>query len=143
MKLYQIDFEPLGRRGQCQDNESLLACARRFGAGIISLCGGKGKCHACKVQILTGNVSPPTSSELEVFSSQELEDGWRLACQTYPTSDGKVSVPAESVTTLQRLQVEGLEIKVHPEPVVRAYRLQLPPRPCPTRRLMPTACSKH
>jgi len=131
MKLYQIDFEPLGRRGQCQDNESLLACARRFGAGIISLCGGKGKCHACKVQILTGNVSPPTSSELEVFSSQELEDGWRLACQTYPTSDGKVSVPAESVTTLQRLQVEGLEITVHPEPVVRAYRLQLPPPSLP------------
>ena len=127
MKLYQIDFEPLGRRGQCQDNEPLLACARRLGAGIISLCGGKGKCHACKVQILTGNVSPPTPSELEVFSSRELEDGWRLACQTYPISDGKVSVPAESVTTLQRIQVEGLEITVHPEPMVRAYRLQLPP----------------
>jgi uncharacterized 2Fe-2S/4Fe-4S cluster protein (DUF4445 family) len=126
MTLYQINFEPVGRRGECRNSESLLVCARRLGVGIISLCGGKGKCHACKVQILTGDVSPPTSNELEVFSSQELKDGWRLACQTYPNSDGKVSVPAESVTTPQRIQVEGLEIKVHPEPLVRAYQLQLP-----------------
>ena len=125
MTLYHIDFEPVGRRGECRNSESLLACARRLGVGIISLCGGKGKCHSCRVQVLTGNVSPPTSNELEVFSSQELKDGWRLACQTYPNSDGKVSVPAESVTTPQRIQVEGLEIKVRPEPLVRAYQLQL------------------
>jgi uncharacterized 2Fe-2S/4Fe-4S cluster protein (DUF4445 family) len=126
MKLYQIDFEPVGRRGQCQDNESLLDCARRLGVGIISLCGGQGACHSCKVQVLSGTVSEPTSSELEAFSPQELRNGWRLACQTYPVSDGKLSVPAESVTTPQRLQVEGLEITVHPEPTVQAYHLQLP-----------------
>jgi len=126
MTLYQIDFEPIGKRGQCQDNESLLACAHRLGVGIISLCGGKGTCHSCKVRVLSGTVSEPTSNELEVFSAQELEDGWRLACQTYPISDGKLSVPAESVTTPQRIQVEGLEITVHPEPPVRAYHLQLP-----------------
>ena len=126
MTLYQIDFEPVGRRGQCQDNESLLDCAHRLGVGIISLCGGKGTCHSCKVRVLSGTVSEPTSNELEVFSAQELEDGWRLACQTYPISDCKLSVPAESVTTPQRIQVEGLEITVHPEPPVRAYHLQLP-----------------
>ena len=126
MTLYQIDFEPIGRRGQCQDNESLLDCAHRLGVGIISLCGGKGTCHSCKVRVLSGTVSEPTSNELEVFSAQELGDGWRLACQTYPISDCKLSVPAESVTTPQRIQVEGLEITVHPEPPVRAYHLQLP-----------------
>ena len=126
MTLYQIDFEPIGRRGQCQDNEPLLDCAHRLGVGIISLCGGKGTCHSCKVRVLSGTVSEPTSNELEVFSAQELGDGWRLACQTYPISDCKLSVPAESVTTPQRIQVEGLEITVHPEPPVRAYHLQLP-----------------
>jgi len=125
MTLYHIDFEPVGRRGECRNGESLLICARQLGVGIISLCGDKGKCHSCRVQVLTGNVSPPTPNELEVFSSQELKDGWRLACQTYPNSDCKVSVPAESVTTPQRIQVEGLEIKARPEPLVRAYQLQL------------------
>lgn len=125
MTAYTIDFEPIGRRGECQRNESLLACARRLGVGISSICGGKGTCHSCKVQVLSGTLSKTTSNELEVFTSQELEEGWRLACQTYPTSDCKLTVPPESMTTPQRVQVEGLEITVHPEPAVRAYRLRL------------------
>jgi len=123
---YTIDFEPLGRRGQCQGNESLLACARQFGIGISSVCGGQGTCHSCKVQVLSRTVSEPTADELEVFSSEELKEGWRLACQTYPASDCKVIVPRESMTTTQRTHVEGLEIKVNPEPAVKAYHLQLP-----------------
>jgi len=120
-----VDFEPVGRRGECQQKESLLACARRLGMGISSICGGKGTCHSCQVQVLSGTVSKPTSNEREAFTSQELKEGWRLACQTYPTSDVKLNVPAESMTTPQRVQVEGLEITVRPEPPVRAYRLQL------------------
>ena len=125
MTAFTIDFEPVELRGKCQRNESLLACARRLGVGISSICGGKGNCHSCQVQVLSGTASKPTSNELEAFSSQELKEGWRLACQTYPTSDCKLTVPAESMTTPQRVQVEGLEITVRPEPLVRAYRLQL------------------
>ena len=120
-----IDFEPVGRRGECQSNESLLACARRLGVGISSVCGGKGTCHSCKVQVLSGSVSKPTPNEIEAFTSQELKEGWHLACQTYPLSDCKLTVPPESMTTTQRVQVEGLEIKVSPEPSVRAYRMQM------------------
>jgi len=120
-----IDFEPVGRRGECQRNESLLACAGRLGVGISSVCGGRGTCHSCKVQVLSGTVYGPTSKELEILTSQELKEGWRLACQTYPISDCKLTLPAESMTTPQRIQVEGLETTVHPEPPVRTYRLQL------------------
>ncbi|MGA7678443.1 MAG: ASKHA domain-containing protein [Dehalococcoidia bacterium] len=120
-----IDFEPVGRRGECQSNESLLACARRLGVGISSVCGGKGTCHSCKVQVLSGSVSKPMPNEIEAFTSQELKEGWHLACQTYPLSDCKLTVPPESMTTTQRVQVEGLEVKVHPEPPVRAYRLKM------------------
>lgn len=125
MTAFTIDFEPVGRRGECQKNESLLACARQLGVGINSICGGEGTCHSCKVQVLSGTVSKPTTNEHEAFTSQELKEGWRLACQTYPTSDCKIAVPAESMTTPQRLQVEGLEVKVSPEPSVQVYRLQL------------------
>ena len=65
------------------------------------------------------------SSELGVFSSQELRDGWRLACQAYPRADCKLSVPPESMTAQQRTQVEGLEVAVQPESPVQAYHLQL------------------
>ncbi len=93
--------------------------------GIASLCGGQGTCHSCKIQLLSGTVSAPTGNEREVFSSEELKDGWRLACQTYPASDCKLNVPSESMTTTQRTQVEGLEITVAPEPPVQAYHLKL------------------
>jgi len=123
--VFTIDFEPVGRRGRCQSNESLLSCARQLGVGINSICGGKGACRSCKVQVLSGAVSEPTSNEVAAFTSQELRDSWRLACQTYPASDCKLMVPPESMTTPQRIQVEGLEITVHLEPPVRVYRLRL------------------
>jgi uncharacterized 2Fe-2S/4Fe-4S cluster protein (DUF4445 family) len=125
MTACKIDFEPVGRRGECQSKESLLECARKLGVGISSICGGKGTCHSCKVQVLSGTVSKPTPSELETFSPRELKAGWRLACQTYPRSNIKVNVPAESMTTPQRLQVEGQEVTVRPQPPVKAYRLKL------------------
>jgi uncharacterized 2Fe-2S/4Fe-4S cluster protein (DUF4445 family) len=127
MTVCTIDFEPVGRRGKCRSNESLLTCARRLGVGISSVCGGKGTCHSCKVQLLRGTVSKPTPSEMETFSPRELKEGWRLACQTYPTSDCKLMVPAESMTTPQRLQVEGVEVAARPLPSVQAYRLRLAP----------------
>jgi uncharacterized 2Fe-2S/4Fe-4S cluster protein (DUF4445 family) len=125
MTAFAISFEPVGRRGECRKNESLLACARRLGVGINSICGAKGTCHACKVQILSGTVSKRTPNEYEAFTPQELKEGWRLSCQTYPASDCKIAVPADSMTTPQRVQVEGLEVRVSPEPSVRVYRLQL------------------
>ena len=127
MVAYIIDFEPVGRRGQCPHGKSLLDCACELGVGILGICAGKGKCHSCKVQVLKGTVSKPTSSERELFSPQELADGWRLACQTYPTSDCKLGIPPLSITTPQRMQVEGSEIAFCPEPVVRSYRVEVQP----------------
>jgi len=124
MKFYNVDFEPVGKRGKCRDDESLLNCARRSGIGIVSLCGGRGKCYDCKVQILRGSTSKPTSNERGSFSLQELRDGYRLACQTYVASDCQVQIPLESVTTPQRIQVEGQEVSVHREPSVSSYHIQ-------------------
>ena len=87
MKSYTIDFQPLGRRGACEPGESLLECSRRAGVGIVNLCGGKGKCHACKVKVLKGAVSEPTSTETAFFSQDELAQGWRLACQVNPSGN--------------------------------------------------------
>ena len=124
MKFYNVDFEPVGKRGQCRYDESLLNCIRRLEIGIVGLCGGVGKCHACKVQILRGFVSESTSNERESFSPQKLKDGYRLACQTYVASDCQVHIPLESLTTPQRIQVEGQEVSVDREPSVSSYHMQ-------------------
>jgi len=127
MTFYHIDVEPVGRRGQCPAGQSLLEAMRQLGVELVSLCGGKGTCFRCKVQVLDGQASPLTSAEQQALSSKELEDGYRLACQTYPASDCKLYVPPASLTAIQRAQVEGLEVTVTPDPSVRSYRVQLPP----------------
>jgi uncharacterized 2Fe-2S/4Fe-4S cluster protein (DUF4445 family) len=125
MESYKIKFEPLGLSERCRADESLLACARNAGIGIISICGGKGQCQSCRIQLMEGAASPPTASELGAYSRQEIKEGWRLACQTYPTSDGRVGIPPTSLTTTQRVQTEGKEVGVSPEPVVSPYQLKL------------------
>jgi uncharacterized 2Fe-2S/4Fe-4S cluster protein (DUF4445 family) len=125
MASHKIDFQPVGRRGESPGESTLLDAARQMGVGLSGVCGGHGKCQACKVKLLEGRVSDPTPSEKETFTAEQLQEGWRLACQTYPAADCKVHVPAESMTAPQRTQVEGLEITVAPQPSVRAYRVRL------------------
>jgi uncharacterized 2Fe-2S/4Fe-4S cluster protein (DUF4445 family) len=127
MSEYIIDFEPVSRKGECRSGESLLECAHRLGIGIVSLCGGQGSCGACGVQVLSGKVSPHTASETENFSEEQLKDGWRLACQTYPAGDCVVSIPSDSLTTSQRVQVEGVDVAIRPEPFVTAHQVELVP----------------
>lgn len=125
MPEHNVDFQPLGRRGQCQGAESLLDCARRLGVGISSICGGVGTCGKCQVRILNGSVSEPTSNETELFSPEEINAGWRLACQVYPSGDVSVHIPPESMTTPQRMQVEGMEIEGPFDPPVKVYQVKL------------------
>ncbi|MBN1953674.1 MAG: DUF4445 domain-containing protein [Anaerolineae bacterium] len=127
MRTLRIEFEPLGRRGECSGGQSLLECAHRLGVDLASLCGGSGSCGRCKVQVLTGHVSPLTPQEHRSLSPTERAAGYRLACQATPLGDCQVHVPPESLTAPQRAQVEGQEIAVEPAPLVRAYALQLTP----------------
>jgi uncharacterized 2Fe-2S/4Fe-4S cluster protein (DUF4445 family) len=127
MESYQIEFEPVGRRGACRADESLLDAARQLGVDLISLCGGVGVCQRCKVQVLAGQVSEPASAEIDALSQKELEDGYRLACMTFPLEDCKLGVPPDSLSTPLRTQVEGLEIGVSLAPAVRSVGIQLDP----------------
>jgi uncharacterized 2Fe-2S/4Fe-4S cluster protein (DUF4445 family) len=102
-----------------------MDAARRVGLEITSICGGKGTCHRCKVQIVSGRVSPATPDEAQALSPSDLAEGYRLACQARPLTDCRVRVPPESMSAPVRVQVESLECAVAPDPPVRAYDLDL------------------
>ena len=125
--MYTIDFEPVGRRGQFSGEQSLLECARQLSVDLVSLCGGIGSCEHCKVQVIAGQVSKITLEEEASLSKKELEQGYRMACMTYPLGDVKLHVPPESLTALQRTQVEGLDVDVEPDPFVRGFEAHLTP----------------
>jgi uncharacterized 2Fe-2S/4Fe-4S cluster protein (DUF4445 family) len=115
---YQIDFEPLGRRGTARPGTTLLAAAQAAGVQLASVCGGIGTCEECRVRLVTGALTPPSFVEEAVFTRAELAAGYRLACQAEPLSDIKLDIPPESLTTAQRLQVEGQDVAVVPHPAV-------------------------
>ncbi|MFN2236311.1 MAG: ASKHA domain-containing protein [Anaerolineales bacterium] len=123
--MFTIDFEPVGRRGQFTNEQSLLECARQLSVELVSLCGGMGSCEHCKVQVISGQVSPLTLEEESSLSENEIKQGYRMACMTYPESDVKLHVPPDSLTAPQRTQVEGLEVDVEPDPLVRGLDVQL------------------
>jgi uncharacterized 2Fe-2S/4Fe-4S cluster protein (DUF4445 family) len=124
---YQIVFEPSGNRVDITGEDSLLAAAQAAGVGLISLCGGVGACESCKVQLIQGELTPLSATEEAELYPQEIESGYRLACQAYPRSDVKVYLPPESLTASQRLQLEGREVGLDLDPVVRAVDLELEP----------------
>lgn len=103
-----IDFEPIGKRINAQVGQTLLEAAHAAGIDLVAVCGGAGTCGQCQVQLVTGKMDAPNMVEQTFFSGEMLEKGWRLACQTTIRGALKVFVPADSLTTPQRLQLEGV-----------------------------------
>ncbi len=126
-KSYNVDFEPIGRRVEIVEGETLLAAAQMSGVQIISLCGGVGSCDSCVVRLVSGELSHPTLEEQEEIGPEDLANGYRLACQARPLSDVKIDIPPSSLTTPQRLQIEGQEISVEPDPAVVPIDVKLKP----------------
>jgi len=125
--LFTVDFEPVGRRGECDENQSLLDCARQLNVDLVNICGGAGVCQRCKVQVIRGEANDRTAEETAAFSEQELAQNYRLACRCRARSNVKIHIPPESLTAPQRTQVEGLILPVEPEPVVRCLEARLAP----------------
>ena len=117
----------MGRRGKFQSGQSVLDCARALGIGISSVCGGKGTCGKCRVQLVSGEASKPREREMAAFSPEQLSAGWRLACQCFPSDDCVIHVPVESMTTQQRTQLEGHDTPVRLRSPVKAHLVQMTP----------------
>jgi uncharacterized 2Fe-2S/4Fe-4S cluster protein (DUF4445 family) len=124
---HQIEFQPFGRRGWSAAGETLLGCAQGLGVELAGICGGRGKCKRCRVKLVEGKLSEATSADREAFSEEELESGWRLACQAYPQKDSVVVVPPGSLSMQQRLQVEGRDVEVPLESPVESFACKLEP----------------
>lgn len=63
-------------------NKSLLTHLQENGEFLPAYCAGRGTCGKCKVQFLN-DAPTPTAHDSAFFSTKQLSEGWRLACQTY------------------------------------------------------------
>ena len=79
---YLINFLPQEITASVFNGQTLLDVARKAGVAVDSICGGKGRCGKCLVKILSGKAGELTDVEQRVLSAEQVQKGFRLACQT-------------------------------------------------------------
>lgn len=78
-------------------NTNLLRTSMRYEGGIPFRCGG-GICGTCKCKIEDGveNTDKVKKHETKRLTKEEIEGGYRLACQTFISGDVSVTWDAEA-----------------------------------------------
>ena len=72
---------------------------------LPSYCGGKGRCGKCKVRVVQGEASISIADKNHL-TEKEIEDGWRIACQSSPISECEIEVDMENREEWRALSVE-------------------------------------
>jgi len=80
---FTITMDGAGQSFPCRPGQSVLDAANVAAVDLPQSCN-QGLCGTCRVRVLAGAYETDTRG---MFSSEELADGWRLACQTLPTAD--------------------------------------------------------
>jgi len=92
----KVTFQPSGRSVFVLRGTKIVEAAGLAGMNIETPCGGQGTCGKCRVRITSG-ATTPSETEKETFASEEIVEGWRLACQTPVLSDMTIHVPDSSL----------------------------------------------
>ena len=115
----KIDVE--GQKVDIEAGKNLLDAARVAGIRLTSPCGGKGTCGKCLVRIDPKEISlKPTAAELAMVDPEDIEQGYRLACQTFPTRSMRMEIPEESREVTLELLLKHATIKEIEEPALVA-----------------------
>jgi Na+-transporting NADH:ubiquinone oxidoreductase subunit F len=75
---------------------TLLLALTSNGIPVPSPCGGKATCKQCKVQILDG-AGEPLETDKGTFTKKQLQEGWRLSCQTKVKNDLHLHIDPHSL----------------------------------------------
>ena len=100
-------FMPSGRRGRFRKGTQVLEAARQLGVYVESVCGGRGICGRCQIEVQEGHFAKHgiTSAESHISAfgakekryaeKRELKEGRRLSCSATVEGDLVVDVPQD------------------------------------------------
>jgi uncharacterized 2Fe-2S/4Fe-4S cluster protein (DUF4445 family) len=87
-----VTFEPDGRTASVAPGQTFLRAAQEAGIDVTATCGGRGRCHSCRIKVLKGSVPPATIMDTVQLGHEEVREGFRLSCQTSVVADCSVMV---------------------------------------------------
>ncbi len=103
-----VIFAPEGQRVSVPAGTSLLQAARQAGREIVATCGARGRCRSCRVKVISGMVPPPSLADRIQLGEEEVQERFRLACQTQVADDLMVLIaPALEEAAFQILAGAG------------------------------------
>ncbi len=137
MSEHRVVFTPSGRRGTFADGTTVLDAARQIGVDIDSVCGGRGICGRCQVEVSEGefakhgiasaasHLSPPGEVERSYAGERSLASGRRLGCTARIEGDLVIDVPPESQVHRQVVRKEADAHPIQIDPVVRLHYVEV------------------
>lgn len=66
--------------------QTIMDALKMDGRAYTFPCGGRGTCGKCRIRLVEGEL-PVTKEDERFFNREELDRGYRLACQAYPVDD--------------------------------------------------------
>ena len=117
-----LSFTPSNQDFRVPPGVSIFDAASWNGIAIDSTCGGHGTCKKCKVQVMEGEV-PVNRLDIRAFSSEQLADGWRLACMARATGNLKIDVPP--LSTRPKAATVGVGRQVILRPSIQKRYLEM------------------
>jgi uncharacterized 2Fe-2S/4Fe-4S cluster protein (DUF4445 family) len=121
----RLRFLPDGGEVRVPSGTPIFDAASWNGIAIDSTCGGHGTCKKCKVRIVSGDV-PVSNVDPRAFTTQELRDGWRLACRASARDDLVVEVPPLQTRPKAALVGVGRHVILRPSVQKRHLVLEEP-----------------
>lgn len=129
----RVVFTPSGRQGDVVAGTNVLDAARTLGVDLDSICGGRGICGRCQVQLGSSKnialdptkVSPPNLTELNYRGARPLLEGNRLGCQMQILDDVVIDVPVTSQVHRQVVRKRPEVADIDVDPVVRLYYVEV------------------
>ncbi len=132
-----IVFMPSGKRGRFPIGTPVLQAARSLGVDIDSVCGGRGLCGRCQVEVSEGAFAKlgvsSTRDHLSAFGDVErryaerrsLASGRRLSCSTLLLGDIVIDVPPDSQVHKQVVRKRAEMRAIELDPVVRLHYVEV------------------
>ncbi|MBM6405188.1 DUF4445 domain-containing protein [Phycicoccus sp. CSK15P-2] len=117
-----LSFSPADRVVRVPPGVSVFDAASWNGIAVDSTCGGHGTCRKCRVR-LTSGTAQVTRHDARTFTTEQLEDGWRLACLVRATYDLGVEVPP--LVTRPKASTVGVGRQVILRPAVQKRYVEL------------------
>ncbi|NQZ72114.1 MAG: 2Fe-2S iron-sulfur cluster binding domain-containing protein, partial [Dinoroseobacter sp.] len=92
---------------------SILDAALQAKVDIETTCGKRGTCRSCRIKVLSGQVPPETQQDRQQLGTEELQERFRLSCQTKAIADCTiVPSPPKSEAGLKVLNAEPARDKL-------------------------------